>query len=281
MPGGISCHSRGSIGVVNGEPVLLYARGGSHFPPEKPFGLELVKLNDGHDVVWFKAKASLEGTDSVDSQYIYSVSKSQINLIDLRSGETVKSFPIPKTATATLFDQENSRYYEGEVSLEKWKRLMTHHGNVGVGKYQFFMADQRGLLGRINIDSGELTLLQVPLQVTYEAGQKKYLWDKFSAGDPTSSGFQIQGDARRLSHGFGHVTAATPIVVNQRIYFTTMLGTVYVIDGTAETFDDKAILSVNDFGAAGETWSLSPITAAGGSLYQRTSKDIIRIKMPN
>lgn len=64
---------------------------------------------------------------------------------------------------------------------------------------------------------------------------------------------------------------------NQRLYFTTMLGTVYVIDGTADTFDEHALLSVNDLGSPGRTWTLSPITPAGGRLYQRTSREIICI----
>ena len=71
------------------------------------------------------------------------------------------------------------------------------------------------------------------------------------------------------------MTAATPIVVNQRIYFTTMLGTIYVIDAMAESFDEGALLAVNDLGAPGLTWTLSPITPAGGRLYQRTSREII------
>ena len=97
------------------------------------------------------------------------------------------------------------------------------------------------------------------------------------SGDDTGSGFVVEGDKRRLSHGFGHISAATPIVVNSHIYFSTVLGTVYVVDATTERFDENSLVSVNDLGLPGETWTLSPFTAAGGHLYQRTSREIICI----
>ena len=43
IPSGISVHSKGALGSINGEKVLLHARGGSHFPPEKPSGISLSK----------------------------------------------------------------------------------------------------------------------------------------------------------------------------------------------------------------------------------------------
>ena len=276
LPDGISCHSKGSLGIVAGEPVLLYARGGPHFPPEKPFGLAVSKL-DNHETVWFKPNGNLEGTDFVNEKHTFSFTRKAVNLIGLQNGETVKSIPIPKTAKATLFDQVSGKYESSEISTDKWKRLVTHHGNVGVGKFHFFMADKAGLLGRINIESGEFHFLQVPLQIAFDRDEKKLLWDNFTGGDNTGSGFEIQGDKRRLSHGFGHVTAATPIVINDRIYICSMLGTVWVIDAKAERFDATALLAVNDFGLPGQTWTLSPITAANGYLYQRTSREIICI----
>jgi outer membrane protein assembly factor BamB len=127
------------------------------------------------------------------------------------------------------------------------------------------------------VETDEVSYLQVPVQVVFENGTKKYSWSEFKSGDDTGSGFVVEGDNRRLSHGFGHISAATPIVVNNHIYFTTVLGTVYVVDATTECFDENSLVAVNDLGLPGETWTLSPFTADNGHLYQRTSREIICI----
>jgi hypothetical protein len=61
------------------------------------------------------------------------------------------------------------------------------------------------------------------------------------------------------------------------IYFTTMLGTVYCIDTTAPQFDEHALVSVNDLGPLGETWSVNTPSFANGKLYHRTLKALICI----
>lgn len=48
-------------------------------------------------------------------------------------------------------------------------------------------------------------------------------------------------------------------------------------DPRAPTVDDWALVAVNDLGPSGETWSLNAIAMVGGSLYHRTSKELIRI----
>ena len=129
----------------------------------------------------------------------------------------------------------------------------------------------------IDLETEEVSYLQVPVQVVIENGIKKLSWSEFKSGDDTGSGFHVTGDRSRLGHGFGHISAATPIVVNQHIYFTTVLGTVYVIDTTTARFDETSLVAVNDLGLPGETWTLSPLTAANGHLYQRTSREILCI----
>ena len=135
-----------------------------------------------------------------------------------------------------------------------------------------------GILGRIDIETEEVNFLQVPVQVVSENDATKFSWKDFEAGDDTGSGFVVTGDKRRHGHGFGHISAATPIVINNRIYFSTVLGTVYVVDATKEHFDENSLVSVNDLGLPGKTWTLAPFTAAHGRLYQRTSREIICIE---
>ena len=65
--------------------------------------------------------------------------------------------------------------------------------------------------------------------------------------------------------------------MNDHVYFSTVLGTVYVVDATKKQFDQNSLVAVNDLGLPGETWTLSPFTAANGRLYQRTSREIVCI----
>ncbi|WP_372721465.1 PQQ-binding-like beta-propeller repeat protein [Novipirellula sp.] len=278
MPDGISVHSKGALGLLHGETVLLHARGGSHSPPEKPYGVSLSRLNDAHDLVWERQGLSFEGTDFIDEKYAYCFDRNDFFVLDLATGETVKRIRIRGTGSLIAFDENAGRYLEpADASELKSPHLLTHRTNIGVGKYYFFIGGQPGILGRIDIETEEVSYLQVPVQVVIENGKKKFSWSEFKSGDMTGSGFTVEGDKRRLSHGFGHISAATPIVVNDRVYFSTVLGTVYVVDATAERFDENALVAVNDLGLPGETWTLSPFSAARGRLYQRTSREIICI----
>ena len=279
LPQGISVHSKGALGQVNGQTVLLHAKGGGHSPPEKPYGIGLSKLNATHDQVWERPGLYFEGTHFVDQQYAYCFDKNDLVVLDLASGQTIKRIPVRNQGLIIRFDESAGKYLAPQaVEKGKSKHMLTHRSNIGVGRYHFFLGGQAGTLGRIDLESGEVNHLQVPLQVRYEAGKKVYQWKQFDSGDATGSGFVVEGDKRRLSHGFGHISAATPIVINNHIYFTTVLGTVYVVDATAETFDQRALVAVNDLGKPGETWTLAPLTAAEGCLYQRTAREIICIQ---
>lgn len=280
LPEGISVHSKGAIGHLDGAMVLLHAKGGGHRPPEKPYGVSLSKL-DANELVWERPGLYFEGTHFIDKDHAYCFDKKDFFVLDLATGKTIKQIPIAGQGQITKFDEATGKYHPPVAvdvpKARKSRHLLTHRTNIGVGKYHFFMAEQPGVLGRIDIEAAQVSYLQVPVQVLVENGRKRFSWDKFEANDDTGSGFKVTGDKRRLGHGFGHISAATPIVVNDKIYFCTVLGTVYVIDATAERFDEHALVSVNDLGLSGQTWTLSPFTAADGKLFQRTSKEIICI----
>lgn len=274
---GISVHSKGAVGTLNGERVLLHAKGGGHFPPEKPYGIGLSGLTSGEQI-WERPGLYFEGTHFVDQQHAYCFDKDDFVVVDLANGKTVKRIRVRDEGSIISFDEETGRYMPPTPYTSSGSRhLLTHRTNIGVGKYHFFMGSRPGTLGRIDLEKDTVDYLQVPVQVWYEGGTKHYSWTEFESGDDTGSGFVIQGDKRRLSHGFGHISAATPIVINGKIYFSTVLGTVYVVDAYADHFDEHALISVNDLGAPGQTWSLSPFAAADGRLYQRTSRHIICI----
>lgn len=279
LPQGISVHSKGALGSLNGRSVLLHAKGGGHSPPEKPFGISLSQLNESHSLVWERPGLYFEGTHFIDRDHAYCFDrKSEFFVLDLATGKTVKQIRVQGEGTFIGFDEDKVQYKKpAAVSEFNWKRMLTHRTNIGVGKYHFFMGGVPGILGRIDIETEEISYLQVPIQVVVENGVTKFSWSEFEAGDDTGSGFVVEGDKRRLSHGYGHISAATPIVVNNHIYFSTVLGTVYVIDATRQRFDENSLVAVNDLGLPGKTWTLAPFTAANGRLYQRTSREIICI----
>ncbi len=278
---GISVHSKGALGKLNGQHVLLHAKGGGHSPPEKPYGIGLSKLNRSHDLIWERPGLYFEGTHYIDDNFAYCFDSKDLIVLDLATGNTVQTIRIRGVGSYIAFDENSGRYQKSVDAPMLIKRhLLTHRSNIGVGKYHFFMSGATGVLGRVNLETEEVNYLQVPVQVTFENGKRKLSWKSFEAGDNTGSGFVIEGDKRRLGHGFGHISAATPVVLNNHIYFTTVLGTVYVIDATAEKFDATSLVSVNDLGLPGKTWTLSPFTTANGRLYQRTSREIICIGSP-
>ncbi len=279
VDGGVSVHSKGARGSLRGKQVLLHSRGGGHFPPETPFGLTLTRLGDATERVWQRDDLYFEGTHFIDQSNAYCFDGNDFVILDLETGQTRKRISMRGSSTVMDFDVQAGTYRAAQT-VNHWpgKRLNTHRSNIGVGNYHFFMAGREGYLGRINLTTGDVSYLQVPIQVLSDEGKLTYSWDKFQGGDQTGSGFQVQGDARRLLSGFGHVSAATPIVINSRIYFTTMLGTVYVVDGSSERFDEKALIEVNDLGSAGKTWTLSSFSAANGKLFQRTARELICIQ---
>lgn len=278
LPQGITVHSKGAIGWLGQDKVLLHARGGGHSPPEKPYGIGLSKLNVTHDLVWEREDLYFEGSHFIDDKYAYCFDKDHLNVLDLATGKTTQSINLRTEASFTKYDESTKKYLQSSELPELHKRhIITHRSNIGYGKYHFFMSGASGVLGRVNLDTSEVAYLQVPIQVIQQDDQRVYSWKTFKANDNNSSGFVVQGDSRRHGNGFGHISAATPVVLNDCVYFTTVLGTVYVIDAKAETFDENALLAVNDLGEAGQTWTLSPISCHEGRLYQRTSRDLICI----
>ena len=91
----------------------------------------------------------------------------------------------------------------------------------------------------------------------------------------TANGFMATQDKRNAGNGWGHVTAAPPIVVSNYIYWPTMVGMVYVIDSTSKNLDASSIAGLSDLGLAGQTWSLSSLSFSDGKLYARTLKELI------
>ncbi|MEM7235280.1 MAG: hypothetical protein AAF517_24095, partial [Planctomycetota bacterium] len=159
------------------------------------------------------------------------------------------------------------------------RRYPTNHSNLLVGDHMYFLAHQHHSIGRANVRTGKVEYVHVPVQVVREKGKPpRPLFGKHIPSDTENSrGMNVAPDRRAKGSGWGHVTAARPVAINDRIYFATMIGTVYVVDAAAKNFDQKAILAVNDFGAAGKTWTLAGLAYSDGRIYGRTLKEVFCI----
>ncbi|MCB9385813.1 MAG: PQQ-binding-like beta-propeller repeat protein [Bryobacterales bacterium] len=169
------------------------------------------------------------------------------------------------------------------------------HANIAAGGYHYFFAgtahrrnryEPKGkagpshCIGRVNIETGKVEYFELPVTVLREPGKP----DEFVYGVEVktktlnSNGEDVAAEERSRNDGW-QIPAfwGSPVVLNGKLYQTTMLGVTYVIDVNAPVLDESALVAVNDLGPSGETWSLNSISMVGGAIYHRTSKELFKI----
>ena len=123
--------------------------------------------------------------------------------------------------------------------------------------------------------TGKVEYLEVPVQVV----QGKANWTKALPNDMrNAAGHLATKDKRNAGNGWGHCSAASPIVIGKHLYMPTMVGMVYVLKWNAAVLDENALVSISDLGPAGKTWSLSSLSYSEGKIYARTMKELICIE---
>jgi len=277
---GTSIHQTSLIGKTDdGTSAILTGRGGGHQPPEEPFGLSLVNAADG-STIWDAAIPGYPSAQNAtgDGKHAYGFAKNEHLTIDIKTGKVVRRTSLVEGVTIT--SHEDGKYLtKKNAKLSKFKRPLTKNTNILAGRYNYFRANDAFMIGRVNLDTGEVEYLQVPVQIVRRPGQKdEVLWDTAMKNDmKNADGFVATNDKRNAGNGWGHVSAAPGIVIGDQLYFPTMIGMVYVLDWNAEKLDEKALLSISDLGPATETWTLSSLAYANGRIYARTLKELICI----
>ena len=189
-------------------------------------------------------------------------------VLDVKTGKPKGTVSLTEDVTICRF--ENGKYVtRKQQRMAKAKKAITYMTNLLIGDYHYFRSFSGFMIGRVNIKTNKVEYLQVPAQVIRKVGQPDVT---------NANGFRATQDKRNAGNGWGHVSAASPIVVGGKIYFPTMTGMVYVLKWNAEILDEKALLSISDLGPAGETWSLSSLSYANGRIYARTLKELICIR---
>jgi outer membrane protein assembly factor BamB len=277
---GTSCHSTSLIGKkADGTTAILTGRGGGHQPPEEPYGISLINADDGK-TIWdlpingYAAHQSASWNQDVACLF---AGKEHLT-VDIQTGEIRNRTSVAEGVTIRRHTDAGYRT-ETSQTLMKARSPLTKQGNCLVGNYHYFRAHDEFLIGRVNIQSDLVEYLQVPVQIVRRDGVKEEVrWTQALQNDmKAANGLVATQDKRNAGNGWGHVSAASPIVVGENIYLPTMIGIVYVVKWNAETLDENALVSISDLGLAGETWSLSSLSFADGKLYVRTLKELICI----
>jgi outer membrane protein assembly factor BamB len=277
-----SVHSLSMLGKRDGTPAILTGRGGGHAPPEKPYGISLINADTGK-TIWDKeikgyaAHHNAVFTDSIAGGFIGKTHQT----IDIATGNVLKTISTDtdiqlRRRVGDGYDVLTTFPSKGE---KKQKKALTYHTNIIIGDYHYFRSFAGGFLGRVNLKTSQLEYLQVPVQVVRKDGQPdEVLWDKALENDvKNNDGFVVYTDKRAKLSGWGHVSAASPIVVGDHLYMPTMIGMVYVVKWNAAVLDETAIVSISDLGPAQQTWTLSSLAYADGRIYARTLKELICI----
>ncbi len=278
---GTSIHQTSLIGELpDGRAAILTGRGGGHQPPEEPYGLSLVSANDGSTIWDLPIDKYPSAQNSPWNGKIACAFTDREHLtINAATGRILKRVSLVEDVTITA--REDDAYLRREkTKLAKFRRPITKNSNILVGEYHYFRASESFMIGRLNIRTGAVEYLQVPVQVVRRKGQPdQTLWDKALRNDmKNAAGFTATQDKRNAGNGWGHVSAASPLVVGDKIYLPTMIGMVYVLDWNAPKLDESALVSISDLGPATETWSLSSLAFADGKIYARTLKELICIR---
>ncbi len=280
---GTSCHSTSLIGqTAGGKTAILTGRGGGHQPPEEPYGISLVNADNGKTIWELPVAGYASHQSSSWNKDVACLFAGKEHLtVDIQTGEIRNRTSV--TEGVTIRRHTDSGYKtETKQTIKKGRFPLTKQANCLVGDYHYFRAHDEFLIGRVNIQTGKVEYLQVPVQVIRKTGaDDEVRWsDPLKNDMKNADGFLATQDRRNAGSGWGHVSAASPIVVGDNIYMPTMLGMVYVLKWNAETLDEKALVSISDLGAAGATWSLSSLSFSNGKLYARTLKELICFGAP-
>jgi outer membrane protein assembly factor BamB len=278
---GTSVHATSLLGHDDkNNTVIITARGGPHEPLETPYGISVLSLEDGKST-WDKAVTGYRSHQNMtaDHRGVYGFTPNEHLWLDLNTGGELRRVPLYSGIKLT---QRNGTQYEtvdnGTIKTHR-NRSISYQTNIILGDYHFFRPYLAGYIGRVHLVSGEVELLQVPIQVVRKHGQPdQTLWhEALPIKQKNSDGFIANAGSKLPGTGWGHISGPNPIAVGNKIYFPTVTGMVYAINGAAEVLDETALLAINDLGPAEETWTLSGLSYANGRLYARTLKELICI----
>jgi len=249
-----------------------------------------------------------------DSQYAYwfrNAPEESHLVLDANTGKLIREQSLVRNVDFYQWDPAAQAYVaHGNVSIRDMKdfcpgvRLkpgeVLHvfpnwHANLVVDGYHYFftstghrrngyappgLSGPSHCIGRVNVETGKVEYLEVPVGVERLAGKSDRLLYTSPITTQTTDykGREVAPEDRSRTDGWTiPAFFASPTAINGRLYMSTMLGITYVVNSRARTFDKSALLAVNDLGPVGETWSLNSVSYAGGHLFSRSLKEVVCI----
>jgi len=307
-PGGLTHYNTPVLGTLpDGRHAVLYGRGAHHNTPESPAGLTLAQINgaDAGTEIWnwaSRPEGKAQVTQCWDKKYSYWLDETRTDLVVLnsRDGTEAKKISWIKNVSVTSFDAKKNSFTRTDgIDLSQHDPVITvfpaWHANLNIFPHVYFQCfnfegKRRGKavnigpkqsVVRINVVSERVEYLELPFPTPEVEGQESsnngILYPKMTTN---SRGIDVAGDKRSRRSGWWWCFNGNTIAINQYIYFTFMCGRVQVIDGKAKVFDERALVSLNDLGPFGETWSVNTPSYSEGRLFHRTMKELMCIGKP-
>ncbi|MFT5465209.1 MAG: outer membrane protein assembly factor BamB [Verrucomicrobiales bacterium] len=285
--------------LLDGTWVFVVGRGGGHGPPEKPEGVSMIRADDG-STMWTLELPGFMSTQTypVHNNQALVFHKGDHLWVNALTGKIDKTVSIIGKQAVDSKDLKVSA--SGVDVPAKKPRSIIQQSNLLVGKYHYFRSYTLNCIGRVDVESGEVRYLRAPLQALRVPGKpEQLLWDEsqlpadrevtkkqkgainYISFRPNSMknsrGFVVMGDGRSVGNGWGHNASAIPTAIGDHVYFPMMNGTVFVVKAGTESFDEDALVSVNDLGPAGEAFTRSSISFGNGRVFARTIRELICI----
>ena len=218
---------------------------------------------------------------------LYTKKGSEVKRISWIKEVTVTSYDADSKTFATRSGVDLSQEEPAITVFPAWHSNMLVHPFVYFACFEFHGKRQRKMmdigpkqsLARINVETGKVEYLQLPFPIPAVEGQIEKNGEIFYPKMTINSrGIDVAEDKRSGRSGWWWCFNGNTIAVNQYLYFTFMCGKVQVIDGQAKNFDQSALVSLNDLGTFGETWSCNTPSYSRGRLFHRTLKELICIE---
>jgi hypothetical protein len=283
---------------ADGTPAVLQGRGAYHGVPELPIGLSLTSLAPGREgkTIWSYAPNRSKACYTMhwNAKYAawFDIDASEHQVLDAVTGQLLRKQSLLAPVDWRRFDTTTGKYeLLAATDLSKQspplKVFPAQFCNILVGDWHYFLCYTEAgkhlgppySVGRVNLETGQVEYLELPVSVVREPGQPdQFIWGRPQTSSTVNSrGIDVASDKRSQGDGWWWGYLGSPTAVGGKVFFTTMLGLTYVIDGNAAVLDEKALLSVSDLGSPGQTWSLNSISFADGRLYHRSMKEVVCI----
>lgn len=308
---------RTADGTADGTVAILHGRGGWHDVPERPIGLSLTKIRDGKTIWRFTPGNGEVSAPQWQALYVmhwdaknaywFELGSDEKHLVlDSATGRLLREQSLWQKVDYRQWDPAQRKHIvHRDVNLREVRELAPRnqpapgdvirvlpvwHSNIVAAGYHYFLtttghrrnrlppkgrAGPTHSIGRVHIATGQVEYLELPVTV---ANHERVYGIAVKTKTLNAKGEDVAAEERSRTDGW-EVAAffGSPIAVNDRLYFTSMLGITYVIDARAPVLDESALLSVNDLGPSGETWSLNSLSYASGQLYHRSAKELVAI----